>query len=639
MKTRSQLALLLTIAMLLLSFAGCAKSAPTQSYTAGSYTASAPGMSGPVSLTVTVSADRIEKIEIGDNYETPGIGSVAKEQVPASIIAHQSLAVDTVAGATLTSRAILAAAEDCLAQAGGNIEQLKADLGLPKERDVTKSADVIIVGGGGAGLSAAVAATEAGASVILIEKQGFLGGNSIVSGGIYNTPDEKQKELPAQDLAGAYALTEKEARSEQHKQLMATLRQQLDQHVANGNKYLFDSVELFILQTYDGGDYVGNLDHIQQFCSKAYSGLEWLKGMGLEFADTITQGTGSLWPRTHKTVKPNGVGYIEVFTNQLANSKCEILMNTKADSLITDAAGAVTGVNAIGKDGEKVTLNGRVIMCTGGFAGNVEMRVEYCQGEKWPDLGPSIKTTNVAGVSGEGLLIAQAAGADLINMEQIQLLQVCNPWTGIASDYTEAVGVEGQIFVNNNGERFTNEGGRRDVVSKAIMAQPEGKMWVLISSEAIPDPAAITNNSGVPMNVLCENNISGYATFDTLEALAEYIGCEDVSVLKATLDAFDAHVDSQEADEFGRILFKKKMNAGPWYVYPRSPAAHHTMGGVNIDLDARALDRDGKVIKGLYAAGEITGVLHGGNRLGGNAIVDFTLYGKIAGTAAATDPK
>ncbi|MEG1515464.1 MAG: FAD-dependent oxidoreductase [Clostridia bacterium] len=608
-------------------------------YVPGTYTASAFGMNGDVPVTVTVSDTAIVSIDIGDNYETPGVSTYALDQIPAAIIANQSLAVDVVCGASMTSRAIISATEDCLKQAGVDTSLLKVDLNLPEAEDIEKTADLIIVGGGGAGLTSAIAAVEKGASVILIEKQGTLGGNSILSGGIYNAADpQMQSKLAPTSLDAVYALTQKEARSELHQQLMDTLKQQLDDHVAAGNTCLFDSAEFHILQTYDGGDYIGNLEHIQQLCINAYPDLQWIKDLGVEFTDKITQGTGSMWPRTHKTVKPNGTGYIETYKKALeGKDHCEIMMTTTAKSLILDESGAVVGVNAEGLDGNKVTLHGKVIMCTGGFAGNVDMRVQYCQGEKWPDLGSWLKTTNAPGVTGEGILIAQEAGANLINMEQIQLLQVCNPYTGICTDYTEQIGIEGLMFLNNNGQRFTNEGGRRDVVSSAIMAQPDGRMWVLYSGDVITDPNAVFTNSGVPLSVMCEQRTSGYARFDTLEEVAAYIGCADVETLKATLSDYNAHVDAQQADEYGRTLFTTKFENGPWYTYPRSPAAHHTMGGVEIDLNCHVLNTQGAIIDGLYAAGEITGVLHGGNRLGGNAIVDFTVYGRIAGTVAADE--
>ena len=628
---------LIVVMSMALACATCLAEAPT--YTPGTYTAEAFGMNGYVPVTVTVSESAIESIEIGDNYETPGVSAYAINQVPADIIANQSLAVDTVCGASMTSRAILNATEDCLKQAGADVEALKVPLKKPAPEDIEKSADLIIVGGGGAGLTAAIAATEKGASVILIEKMGTLGGNSILSGGIYNAADEEmQSKVEPTSLDTPYALTEKEARSELHQQLMDTLKEQLDKHAEAGNPYMFDSPEFHTLQTYDGGDYVGDLEHIYQLCTNAYPDLQWIKSLGVQFTDKITQGTGSMWPRTHKAVMPNGTGYITVYEDLLSKSdKCEIMKTTTCKSLIVDENGAVVGVNAEGREGNKITLHGNVIMCTGGFAGNVEMRVKYCQGEKWPDLGSSLPTSNAPGVTGEGILIAQEAGAKLVNMDQIQLLQVCNPMTGICTDYTEQIGIEGLVFLNDNGERFVNEGGRRDVVCNAIFEQPNKHMWVLYSSDVVTDPDAVFTNSGVPLSVMCANHTSQYACFDTLEEVAEYIGCSDVETLKATLAEYNSHVDSQEADEYGRSLFTTKFENGPWYVYPRSPAAHHTMGGVAIDLNGHVLNENDEVIPGLYAAGEITGVLHGGNRLGGNAIVDFTVYGRISGTTAAED--
>jgi flavocytochrome c len=364
---------------------------------------------------------------------------------------------------------------------------------------------------------------------------------------------------------------------------------------------------------------------------------EWLESMCMEFQPYAMQGTGSLYPRTLQAVLPNGTGFIKAFQNALSNQKNYTqLMETTAKSLIIEGC-KVVGVNAEAKDGHKVTLRAKkgVILATGGFAGNVKLRQEYCQGEKWPDLGPSLNTSNMPGVTGDGIFFARDAGAKLVNMEQIQLLQSTNPITGATGDISHGgKSVQAYIFINKDGNRFVREDGRRDEVSKAILAQKDSVCYLVVSADAIEDPAKSTTLDGRTVAYMLENKLSDYVTADTLADLAKVLGV-NADNLAAALRNFNSHVDSQTPDEFGRVLFTMHIQKNPWYAYPRKPAAHHTMGGVLIDKDCHALKADGTPVPGLYCAGEITGVIHGGNRLGGNAIVDFTVFGRIAGINAA----
>ncbi|MEG2531328.1 MAG: flavocytochrome c [Raoultibacter sp.] len=569
-------------------------------YTAGTYQATADGHNGKVNVSTVFSETAIESIEVQDNIETPGVRDWPIEIVPQEIIAHQSLAVDVVTGASFTSRAIIAAVKDCATQAGGDIEALEKELPKETPADVEKTADVIIVGGGGAGLAAAVAASDAGASVVLIEKTGFLGGNSIVSGGIYNAPDPEMQKPEG----------------------------------------IEDSVEFFTKQTWEGGDKVANIDLVTTLCSNALADLKWLEGMGMEFKDTISQGVGSLYRRTHSSVMPNGTGFIKTFRDNLAQKadQVEIMMSVTGTSLTKDADGRIVGVVAQGKDGSKVTLtaNKAVILATGGFAGNVEMRQQYCQGEKWPDLGKSLITSNMPAITGDGIRMAEAVGAALVDMDQIQLLQVCNPWTGVTSDVVTG-GVDACIYINQEGERFVREDGRRDVISAAILRQTDGRMYTIHNATVIDDPTTYKTLGGRVFADLEAEGRYEFVSAPTLEELAKKMNVP-YATLQATLDTYNAHVkNGDKVDEFGRELLTTALEEGPWYAYPRAPAAHHTMGGIKIDTGAHVLDMSDTPIKGLYAAGEVTGGIHGGNRLGGNAIVDFTVFGRIAGTNAAAE--
>ena len=582
----------LAVFALILALAACA-----MAYTAGTYETSARGLNGMVSVKTTFAEDKIIRVEIGDNIETPGVSDWPIALIPHEIIENQSLAVDTVSGVTMTSRAILNAVKEAAELAGGDMDALTAAPEKAAPADVEETADVIIVGGGGAGLAAAVAATDHGASVILMEKTGFLGGNSIVSGGIYNAADpELQEPLGIED-----------------------------------------SPEFHAQQTWEGGDKVADLELVKTLTYNALDGYHWLQSLGMEFDGTISQGVGSLYRRTHSAVMPNGTGYIKAFRDNLARkSHFTLMMETAGEKLLLDESGRVVGVEGTGRYGNKVTLhaNKGVILATGGFAGNVEMRVKYCQGEKWPDLGKGLISSNMPAIQGDGILMAEAAGAALRDMDQIQLLQVCNPWTGVTSDVVTG-GVDACVYVNQEGNRFVREDGRRDVISAAILAQTGGRMWTIYNSVVIPDPATTKTLGGRTFQSLEDENLFGYIHADTLEELAEIFGADPAN-LAAAIDSYNAHVKNGDAeDEFGRTLLTTALEEGPWYAHPRAPAAHHTMGGVVIDTGCHVLNTEGAVIPGLFAAGEVTGGIHGGNRLGGNAIVDFTVFGRIAGTNAA----
>ncbi|MDR1178447.1 MAG: FAD-dependent oxidoreductase [Spirochaetaceae bacterium] len=627
------------VLFLLAAVFGCNSSARAKTpMRAGTYTASARALNGPLAVEVKLSTDAITDIKITSSVDSPGVSDWAIELMPRRIIESQSLMVDVVTGVSITSGAIIRGVEDCLGQAGAVLAEFKRPLSRTRAPDQELSADVVIVGGGGAGLSAAATAAASGASVILIEKTGFLGGNSIVSGGIYNTANpEKQDHAPAESGVEKLitdALTERPV-NEEHRALIEKVRAEYEAFKRT-NKTLFDSPSWHALQTWNGGDKIGTLSIIQIMTNNALAGFRWLQEQGMEFYPNVTQGSGSLYQRTFRALMPNGTGYIKAFRDSLAGrNNYSQMLDTTAKSLIVEG-GRVVGVNAVGKDGHKVTLRAArgVILATGGFAGNVELRQKYCQGEKWPDLGPSLNTSNVPGVTGDGIFMAEAAGAKLVNMEQIQLLQVCNKDTGAIGGNAYPNYVAGYVFINMNGERFVREDGRRDDISKSIMAQSEGYMYLVQSADSIPDTDKALTLDGRTVTYMLENKLSGWVSAATLDGLAAEMGVP-AGNLKTTIDAFNTHIDTQRPDEFGRVLFNYKYTKGPWYAFPCKPAAHHTMGGVLIDGDCRTLRADGSVIPGLYCAGEITGVVHGGNRLGGNAMVDFTVFGRIAGTNAA----
>ena len=622
-------ALLLVIALLITVCGGSAAGA----YTAGSYDVAVEGFGGEMKVTVTFSADKLESIEIGEHKETPNIGSNAIEQLPRKIVEFQSLAVDSITGATVTSKAIKKAVEDALVAAGGDVEAWKtaAIVTGPKEA-IEETADVIVIGGGGAGLSAAVSAAENGASVILIEKTGALGGNTVRAGGPFNAADPaRQAALPTASeaaMASVYALAEVKAKSPEHQAVMDQLKADLAAYEAGDKTYLFDSVALHALQTYAGGDYIGKFDLIQKLTGEALATTEWMAGNGVVWKDDISTVPGGLWPRTHVPAGSAGGDYIKAGQAKAESLGVKIILECKGNELIIEN-GRVVGVKAEKTDGTPVTLkaNKAVIIATGGFAANKEMRKQYD-----PSLNEELGTTNTPAATGDGIFMAQAVGANLVGMEYIQCLPLGDPDTGALNGWMGAIGVEFYYQVNKEGLRFMAEDGRRDTMTQALLKQTDSMSYVITD----------TNSEGEDGINLWGDNVEDLVAkgrifrADTIEELAVQIGL-DPAVLRATHDQFNAYVAAGADADFGRSLFGDPLDTPPFYASPRMPTVHHTMGGIEIDLMGHVLDAEGNIIPGLYAAGEVTGGIHGSNRLGGNALLDIHVFGREAGKNAAAE--
>ena len=572
------------------------------------------------------------------------LSTAAVAEMPRRIIEAQSIAVDSMSGATFTANGIKRAVENALTSASIDVTAFKTKPAKVTGQSYAFDADVVIIGGGGAGLAAAVSALQSGAgNVIVVEKTDILGGDTNVNGGIYNTPDaELQDKVTMTD--GQKALIEAAISqtpvSNQHKALIDAVKTDWEAYQASGNTGIFDSANWFALQTWNGGDKVANLTLVENLANNAYSGLGWLKSLGQNFKGSISQGPGSLYPRTHDT--PSGIGaeFINTYAAYLRKNyadKFKICYGVTADALgLTD--GVCNIVKGKDKNGNAYTFTSRggVVLATGGFAGNVKMRVEYCQGEKWPDLGGKVGCTGVASDTGDGILMAKAIGANLVDMDQIQLLHTCSPKFGTTEDNSDkGKSINSIIFVNKAGERFVAEDERRDTICLAVLKQ-EGALFYTVES--------YDGYGNKTLDELFTNNFVSYADEiargnmyigDTIEDLAKAMGADPVK-LRASIESYNASVESGAAsDEFGRRTFIEKLEHGPFIAVPRKPSVHHTMGGVEINANAEVLDTQGNVIPGLYAAGEVTGGIHGGNRLGGNAIVDTVIYGKTAGERAA----
>ena len=565
-------------------------------YTAGTYEATTTGHNAPITLAVTVSDTAIEKIEATVENETIGVGKVALSTMTERIVDAQSLAVDTLTGATVTSYAVIRATTDALTQAGGDIDALKVALDAAPAQDAEYTADVVVVGGGGAGLAAAISAEQNGAKVIVIEKLDILGGSTNVSEGALNAVDP----------------------------------------VRQGAQGIEDSFEKFITQTYEGGHQIGDMDLITYMCENSMKTIEWMETLGVQFKDECGTATGALWQRSHYPVTPSGNSYIRVYADYIAKSEnITLLMGTTAESLLT-ADGKVVGVKATGKGGETVTVNADkgVILATGGFGSNKALLKEYNTGV-WAHVDvTALGCTNMAkSATGAGIEMAVAIGADVTGMSDIQLHPCGTPGTGLMENIRTSG--RNRIFVNIEGKRFVNEGAARDTLAQGVLDQPEQTYWIVVNKVRYPERDWVDANGATIANMVAQNVV---VEADTLEELAEKTGMKAENLI-AEIENYNAVVRGEKEDALGFLANNKadvELTEGPWYACKKVATVHHTMGGLKINANTEVIDTNGNVIEGLYAAGEVTGGIHGSNRLGGNAIADIMTYGKKAGEVAAS---
>ncbi len=599
-------------------------------YKPGTYTASAQGNNGPVELSVTFSEDAITEITIGEHAETQGLSDPAFEKIPAAIVQYQSLGVDTISGATYTSNAILDAVADCVAQAGGDAEALRAvavEGGEDTEGAVLADSevDVLVIGGGGAGLSAALSASQGGASVILVEKLSALGGNTFRCGGAFNTADpERQKDIQMTEALSSAVekVLAHEDVSEDHAKLKAEVQKQWDEYKASGSTALFDTPEWHALQSIDAGDYEGNVELVRTLTSNTLDTLNWLTDNGVEWTDQVSTVVGALWNRSHQTPNNSGADIIAALEQNTTASGVEIYLDTKAEELIVED-GRVAGAVITNSAGDKVTVKAGkgVIMATGGFSANVEMRVKY--NKQWEDIGESLATNNSPGATGDGIVMGEAVGANLVGMGWIQLMPLNGVSGGGISGY-----VNSSLYCNKEGKRFVAEDQRRDVLAAAVLAQTD-KLFYIVCDQKEAELRGLTPEV---LSYMVDNGLlySG----ETIAELAENMGVP-ADALEQTVKEFNEAVKADKPDEFGRTTWENTIETGPFYAPSFSPAVHHTMGGLEINGNAEVINTDGEVIPGFYAAGEVTGGIHGTNRVGGNAVPDSLCFGKIAGANAA----
>lgn len=585
---KKNISLLLCLLMILSTFTGCSTNTQTSSqedtlFKAGTYEGTAKGLYGDVTAIVEVSNDNIISINFKDHKETPGISDPAFDKLPNQIIENTSIAIDTIAGCTYSSQGILDAVESL----------------------------------------------HAGASVIIIDKMSSVGGNTIVAGSAMNAAEpEKQKTqtMDAERLDTIENLLALDPVDEYMERWQNNISKDIAEYRANGETYLYDSNDFHKLQTYVGGDYVGNPALIEFLCDNALDSVYWLKKLGTIWKEEIVSVYGSTWTRGHNPSSDMGiygVGFVLPQKNEVEELGGEILLGYDAEKLIMKD-GRVAGVTGVTTDGVEFTLNANksVVLATGGFAANVEMREEY--NTKWASL-LDLKTTNPSSSTGDGIVMAKEVGANLVGMEWIQLI----PYS------TDAItaSIDGAIFLNVDGKRFVAEDERRDVVAAETLKQPEQRIFSLVDRDTIIGQLNGVSITGKDIATEYDNGTTAFYG-ETLEEIASKSGIP-LETIQTTLDEYNSYVDSG-VDPLGRKNMPLKVDEGPFAMYSVEIMVHHTMGGVEINDDCEVLNSNGDAIAGLYAAGEVTGGIHGSNRLGGNAIADIVTFGRIAGRNAAT---
>lgn len=681
----------LSVAMLLSACGSTGSSTATStaaSATAASgvYEGSSVGMQGTVTVSMTVEDGKITNVELTECHETPAVASVAMERLPQQMVEHQTTKLDAVTGATLASNAIMRAASAAAEAAGLDMDQLNANAySEPAGEDETWDTDVLVVGGGGAGFSAAITAAQGGANVILIEKSSFLGGNTLMQGGAYNAVDpDAQSEViltEAQkntlDSYLALSTDDPDLHFDQFPEwadVLTELQSDINSFYAeNAGKTAgvdmpgFDSIALHMWHIYTGGLrqmndgtwVASDIDLARNLAESALGTFQWMRDdLGLEApsgegaGDTLYTVLGAMWPRTH--VVETSTQLIDDLKSVAEAAGVTIYTETAATGLLTDESGKVVGATAEKANGTKITINttNGVVLASGGYCANPAMVKEY--DEYWgDDLSDHTLTTNVGTNEGDGIVMAQAIGADTVGMEVAQLMPSSSPLKGTMTDGVWGDASE-QIWIDGEGNRFVDEYAERDVLAKASLGLEDGIFYIIYAGKAGDDGllkgASLDDTMfGTTIQDMVDNGHVWYGSTlaEVAEASATSAGgaapAFTEEALRNTIEKYNSYVEAQEDPDFHKEVLAGAIDidaieADPnvgFVISPRKASLHHTMGGLKIDTDAHVLNTDGEIIEGLWAAGEVTGGIHAGNRLGGNAVADIFTYGHIAGSNAA----
>lgn len=712
-------------------------------FTAGTYTGTGVGYNGPTTVDVTFDDSKITDIKIVDTKETAHVGDTAFEVLIPQMIEANGTGVDAVSGATFSSKALKTAVNDAAEQAGAtNLDAFKANTLEVKAQDpIEDTWDVVVVGGGGAGMAAAAQAAQNGESVLVIEKNVEVGGNTLVSGGqyqsvmpylvwdaenpdattgigfdgneynkvksvqgcidelktIYNWSEEPFdedyydtheyvagdiEELSKHGVVAEYLPT-LQALKKEIKAYLDWAQPKLDAGTPESDLTLFSTVNLHIFQSYYGGlrqsadksSWIwGDVDLVSQFIKDGQDLKPWLESMGSTFVeDTQPTLIGALWYRENQFIGANvdtdgdgqteeydgrwGTYFVAPMTSFLnANEHNQIMTRTTAEELIQED-GRVTGVKATMYDGTPVTAHAKkgVVLATGGYAANIAKVVETNKYWDPEYLNDKTETTNRSSLQGDGITMAEAVGAATTGMGYTQLM----PISWVDNGDLAFGGGDYAVYINpTTGKRFVDETSERDVLSlgefrNGIEWNGHKGVFIEIANAATPIPGPYPYK---------DEDVEGRQYVRTIGEIADVLKAEgfdtDVETIKATIEDYDQAIinGTQPQDvskkQFSALIGDCEKNDDGSYkadtynlddaklrIRFMAPSTHHTMGGISVDVKRHVLDADGKAIDGLYAAGEVTGGIHGGNRLGGNAITEIFVSGRTAANAISEDNK
>ncbi len=549
------------------------------------------GKHGDMTVAVTFDNGRIQAIEIVKEAENPVLAKKVYTDLKAAVITSNSADLDAISGATFSSKGFLDAVKDAAKKAGVTLSKadVKAIKKVVKNIPAVSNYDVVVIGAGGAGFSAAIEAKNAGANVVLLEKMPAVGGNSLISGAEMNAARNwVQPKLGILD----------------------------------------DSAERHAADTFKGGDKKGDMKVINVMTANALDAAKWCRDyLGVRFEDdNLFFFGGHSRKRALIPVGHTGTEFIAKFQAKADELGIPVITDMKAEELIKDKTGRVVGVKAT-SHGATYTFNakGGVVLATGGFGANKAMVKKYN-----PKIDERFKTTDAPGTTGEALYMAKRAGAQLVNMGYIQTYPICDPISGVIELIADSR-FDGAIMLNQEGKRFVEELERRDVLSEAILKQTGNYCWVLWNDN-IGKISNTVKEHPTEYEAFTKQGIM--ATCPDLKCIADFTKMP-LKQLESTVKRVSSMAGKGNDKDFHHRGGLMDMSEGQYYVIKAVPSTHHTMGGVRINEKAQALTAKGQVIPGLWAAGEVTGVTHGTNRLGGNAYTDIIVFGRIAGEAAA----
>lgn len=542
----------------------------TPAYADGEWTGRGEGRNGPIEISLTVKNKKIVDYKILSESETDFAKPAIKSVLDQLLAQGNIKSYDAVSGATISSKGTVEAIRNALNLSSGKKEK------VAKEKDT--SCDIVIIGAGGAGLCASIEAKQKGVkNVILLEKMGVVGGNTTSATGGLNAAETRfQKELGIED-----------------------------------------SKESFYLDTMKGGYNLNDSDLVHEMVNKAPETVDWLVSIGVDLTD-VGKMAGSTNKRTHRPQGGAAVGahMIPVLESAAKTLGVDLRKNSKVIDIISDN-GSAAGV-VVQKDNQTYTIKAKaVIIATGGFGANSKMVESYV-----PSL-VGFGTTNHKGATGDAFAWIEKFDGQLTQMDQIQTHPTVVPSNGVM--ITEAVRGNGAIMVNREGKRFGTEMATRDVMSANVLAQTGKTAYLVFDTSVRKSLKAIEGY--IKKGLLTEGQ--------TPDELGEKLGMPTGS-LAATISNYNTYVINGSDPEFGRKASEmpRVLSEGPYFAVEVGPAIHHTMGGIKINTQAEVLNSKNQVIPGLYAAGEVTGGVHGGNRLGGNAVADICVFGKIAADSA-----